>query len=184
MTVGIALLLKGSSADLSATLHAIELAKRTTGVVHAVFVGNQVALERGKREDAGWAEQFVALVRWLGDVEQVSVHIHLLESLADDLLVRFCCTYRIFCLVLGAGNREAIIRKTAWFEQLRRQIAKEQKWFLPTLWSVIIEPWEEPVFEQIINRMKKGGWGTAAISRLAGCLRHSLPQVTHSKETT
>ncbi len=174
MTLGIALLLKGSSADLSATLQAFELAKRTTGVVHAVFVGKRAAKGKGGCEGAGCAEQFMALTRWLGDVEQVSVHIHMLESLADDLLVRFCCTYRIFCLLLPVGDRSAIVRKNAWFERLRRRIAKERNWFLPALWSVIIEPWDEPVFEHVVNRMKKGAWGAAAVSSLAGSLRSGL----------
>ncbi|MFH1019136.1 MAG: hypothetical protein V1782_00785 [Pseudomonadota bacterium] len=37
MEAGIALLLTGACADLPAVVHAIDLAKRTTGIVHAVF---------------------------------------------------------------------------------------------------------------------------------------------------
>lgn len=188
MPLGIALLLKGSSADLSATLHAIELAKRTTGIVHAVFVEKRgetatgaVHAEARGRENRRRIEQFVALTRWLGDAERVSIHIHTLESPADDLLVRFCCTYRIFCLVLGAGDRAATERKAAWFERLRRRLSGERDWFLPAPWSVIIEPWEEPVFEQVINRLKKGTWSTAAIRSLAGGLRSGLPQFNSSE---
>lgn len=184
MTPGIALLLKGSSADLSATLHAIELAKRTTGIVHAVFVEKKEEAGRvaaKARESGRRTEQFMALARWLGDAERVIVHIHKLESLADDLLVRFCCANRIFCLVLGAGDRAATERKAAWFERFRRRISGEQDWFLPAPWSVIIEPWEEPVFEQVINRLKKGAWSTAAISSLAGSLRPGLPQFNRNE---
>lgn len=182
MTSGIALLLNGSMADLSATVHAIALAKRTASVVHAVFVETdgrgQNAGGEGDRPDGletgGRAAQFIALACWLGDVEQVRVHVHTLESWADELLVRFCSTYRIFCLVLGARDREAIVRKAAWFERFRRRIAGERDWFLPLPWSVIIAPWEKPVFEQMLNRLKQGAWSTAAIKRLAGSLQPGL----------
>lgn len=180
MTTGIALLLKGSGADLSATLHAIELAKRTTGLVHAVFVGKRLAKERNAASDqAGGYERaggVIKLLRWLGDVEQVNVHIHMVESLTDDLLVRFCCTYRIFCLVLGAADRNAMARKAVWFNRLQRRLSGERAWFLPVPWSVIIEPWGKPVFEQVINRLKKGTGSTAAVSNLTGSLRHGLSE--------
>ena len=107
MNSGIALLLRGSSADLSAALHSIELARRTTGVVHAVFLEQG---QQGQRNDAGeerqteqqgWKGQLAALAGLFGGAEKVTVHIHLLESLADEPLLRFLCEYRIFCLILG-----------------------------------------------------------------------------------
>ncbi|MDP3694707.1 MAG: hypothetical protein Q8R42_01180, partial [Desulfocapsaceae bacterium] len=128
MKTGVALLLRGSPADLSATLHAIELAKRTTGIVHAVFM-EQGGTHKGKdpgreteNDTQPLAGQFIALANWLGDVAEVTVHIHRLESMADDLLVRFLCNYRIFYLILGAEDRSSLKRKTAWIARLRRRL--------------------------------------------------------------
>ncbi|MGV1100534.1 hypothetical protein ACUUL3_14155 [Thiovibrio sp. JS02] len=149
MNLGIALLLRGSSADLSAALHSIELARRTTGVVHAVFLeqGQQGQKtdpgEEGKTVKQGWKGQLAALAGLFGDAEEVTVHIHLLESLADEPLLRFLCEYRIFCLILGAGDQSSVKRKTAWLKRLRRRLSGRRDCFLPPLWSVIIKPRDE-----------------------------------------
>ena len=71
MKTGVALLLRGSPADLSATLHAIELAKRTTGIVHAVFMeqgGTHKGTDPGRETENNTQPltgQFIALASWL-----------------------------------------------------------------------------------------------------------------------
>jgi hypothetical protein len=157
MSLGIALLLMGSSADISAALQSIELAKRTTGVVHAVFVESgwvdkgASPGEEMERQGPTSAKRLMALVNGLGDLEEVAIYSHLLESLADELLIRFVCEYRIHCLILGVENQEEVKQRSAWVEKIRRRLARERNCFLPHLWSVIIRPWERAVFEQIVN---------------------------------
>lgn len=174
MDSGIALLLGGSCADLSATLHAVELAKRTTAIVHVVFTDSGEAETRpgpgGKAEDKRryTAGELIALARWLGDVEAVTIHIHRLDSLADGLVARFIREYRIFCLIVGAGNQGAAKRHNTWVEKLRRHLAAESRGLAPSLWSVVMEPWDEPMFERIIARFKLAGWSMAAIATFTG----------------
>lgn len=189
MNVGIALLLRGSPADLSATIHAIELAKRTTGVVHAVFM-EQGGADKGK--DPGEETEYdtqtlngqlIALASWLGDVEEVSIHIHRLESMADELLVQFFCEYRIFCLILGATDRSALKRKTAWIERLRRRLSDRKDCFLLHLWSVIIPPWDDLTFAHIIAGFTRAAWSTSAIEMLTSSLRNGLKGFDNIKKT-
>ncbi|MDO9041002.1 MAG: hypothetical protein Q7U64_01495 [Desulfocapsaceae bacterium] len=189
MKTGVALLLRGSPADLSATLHAIELAKRTTGIVHAVFM-EQGGKHKGKdpgreteNDTQPLAGQFIALANWLGDVAEVTVHIHRLESMADDLLVRFLCNYRIFYLILGAEDRSSLKRKTAWIARLRRRLDEQDDCFLPQLWSVIIQPWNDLVFARIIAGFKRAAWSTSAIEILISSLQNGLKESSTEKES-
>ena len=189
MKTGVALLLRGSPADLSATLHAIELAKRTTGIVHAVFM-EQGGTHKGKdpgreteNDTQPLAGQFIALASWLGDVAEVTVHIHRLESMADELLVRFLCNYRIFCLILGAEDRSSLKRKTAWIERLRRRLGEKEDCFLPQLWSVIIQPWDDLVFARIIAGFTRAAWSTSAIEILISSLQNGLKGSSTEKES-
>jgi hypothetical protein len=188
MKTGIALLLRGSPADLSATLHTIELAKRTTGIVHAVFM-EQRGTNKGKNpgekrehDTQTLTEQFIALISWLGDRAEVTVHIHRLESMADELLVRFLCKYRIFCLILGVEDRSSQKRKTAWIARLRRRLCEKGDCFLPQLWSMIIPPWDDVVFARIISGFKRTAWSTAAIEILISSLQHGLEKCCTEKE--
>ena len=189
MKTGVALLLRGSPADLSATLHAIELAKRTTGIMHAVFM-EQGGKHKGKdpgreteNDTQPLAGQFIALANWLGDVAEVTVHIHRLESMADDLLVRFLCNYRIFYLILGAEDRSSLKRKTAWIARLRRRLDEKDDCFLPQLWSVIIQPWDDLVFARIIAGFKRAAWSTSAIEILISSLQNGLKGSSTEKES-
>ena len=180
MKTGVALLLRGSPADLSATLHAIELAKRTTGIVHAVFMeqGGIHKKKDSERETENNPQpltgQFIALASWLGDVAEVTVHIHRLESMADELLIRFFCNYRIFCLILGAEDRSSLKRKTAWIARLRRRLGEREDCFLPQLWSVIIPPWDDLEFARIISGFTRATWSTSAIEILISSLQNGL----------
>jgi len=189
MKTGIALLLRGSPADLSATLHAIELAKRTTGIVHAVFMV-QGGTNKGKNPERQTendpqtlAGQFIALASWLGDAAEVTVHIHRLESLADELLVRFLCEYRIFCLILGAEDRSSQKRKTAWIARLQRRLGERGDCFLPQLWSVIIPPGDDLVFARIIAGFTQATWSTSAIEMLISSLQNGLKGCYTEKES-
>ena len=188
MNVGIALLLRGSSADLSAALHSIELAKRTTREVHAVLLQRR---EDGRSKEAGeegehgrhsWNGQFTALAGLLGDAAEITVHIHLLDSLADEQLLRFLCEYRIFCLIQGARDRRAARRKNAWVDRLRQRLAGLQDCFLPPLWSVIIEPWDDPAFETHLTGFTRATWSTTAMKMLAGSLRNGLNGLNNTRK--
>ena len=189
MKTGIALLLWGSPADLSATLHAIELAKRTTGIVHAVFM-EQGGIRKGKNPGEGakedtqsLTEQFIALASWLGDVAGVAVHIHRLEGIADELLVRFLCEYQIFCLILGAYDRGSLRRKNAWIAGLRQRLGEQGDCFIPQLWSVIIPPWDDLVFARIIAGFTRAAWSTSAIEILISSLQNGLKGSSTEKDS-
>ena len=176
MNLGIALLLRGSPADLSATLHTIELAKRTTGAVHAVFMepGGAGPGEGGEGDSRTLAGQFIALASWLGDAAGVAIHFHRLESRTDALLLRFLCEYRIFCLVLGADGPRSLKRESAWVARLRHRLAEKEGCFLPHLWSVIIPPWDDHAITRIMAGFSRPAWGTNPIEILAGSLRNDL----------
>lgn len=152
MEAGIALLLTGSSADLSATIHAIELARRTTGIVHAVGkkgmqIGGRRSVAREKQQ------QLVSLATRLGDQEGVRIHTHILERLTGEPLIRFLCAHRIFCLVLGVNDRKGFERKSVWVNLLRRQLQTSEKWYLPDLWSAIMTPWDASTLELAISEI-------------------------------
>lgn len=176
MNLGIALLLRGSSADLSATLYAIELAKRTSGIVHAVFMQQREVDpgEETEKDTRSGTDQLIQLVRLLGDAEDITIHIHMLEGLSDEVLVRFVCEHRIFCLILGARSQGAANRKNAWVARLRRRLSRTDDCFLPPLWSVVIKPWDDPFFEDRISGFSRSAWSATAIRLLAGSLRNDL----------
>lgn len=183
MIGGIALLLRGSPVDLSATFRAIELAKRTTGTVHAVLV-QQEGADTGKDfgEEANsevgiQAGQFVALAGWLGDVEGVAIHIHRLDSSADEQLIQFLCEYRIFCLVLGVESQRLLRQKTLWVAQLRRLLIKKVDCFCPRLWSVIIPPGNEKEYAELLDRCAQAVGSVSAIGTLVDNLRNGLKRL-------
>ncbi len=152
MEAGIALLLTGSSADLSATVHAVELAQRTNGILHAVYKADR----KGERKRAGareTQEQFVALATRLGSQAGVGIYTHILERLTGEPLIRFLCAHRIFCLVLGVNDKKEFERKTAWVNLLRNQLQTNKNWYLPALWSVIMTPWDASTLEHAISEV-------------------------------
>lgn len=170
MEAGIALLLTGACADLPAVVHAIDLAKRTTGIVHAVFRAERNADKKSKvfGETRG---EIISLATGLGSQEGVSIHTHILERLSGEPLVRFLCAQRIFCLVLGVSDQQAFTRKTAWIDLLRTQLAARNNWYLPVLWSVVVTPWDDPSLERIITRCKQSAPGSAVMEMLIDSLR-------------
>jgi len=141
MKSGIALLLTGASVDLTATIHAVELARRTTGILHTVskasrkYDGKSSSLEET-------SEQYVSLATRIGNQQGVRTHTHILERLTGQPLIRFLCAQRIFCLVLGVNDRKGFERKTVWVNLLRKQLQTSVNWYLPDLWSVIMTPWD------------------------------------------
>jgi hypothetical protein len=152
MEAGIALLLTGASADLSATIHAVELARRTTGILHAIC-------KRGRRDGGKRAaaketpEQLVSLAIRLCNQEGVRIHTHILERLTGEPLIRFLCAHRIFCLVLGVNDRQGFMRKGVWVNLLRQQLKDNENWYLPDLWSAIITPWDASTIELAISEI-------------------------------
>jgi hypothetical protein len=191
MKSGIALLLRGSSADLSATFYAIELARRTSRVVHAVFMerdGERPHTEMLSREEKEndaqiCTQQFISLAHWLGDVEEVAVHIHMLESPAFDTVVRFICEYRIFCLILAAECQGRVEETAEWIERIRCRLTGETDCFLPPLWSLIIKPWDDPALQHIINGYKQAAWSRFSIEMLACSLRNGSKGCDHIMES-
>ena len=170
MEAGIALLLTGACADLPAVVHAIDLAKRTTGIVHAVFRAERKADKKNKAfgETRG---DLISLATALGHQEGVSIHTHILERMEGEPLLRFLCTQRIFCLVLGVGDQQAFARKSAWVDLLRKQLVARDNWYLPVFWSVIITPWDDPALEHIIARCKQLAPRSSVVGMLIDSLR-------------
>lgn len=170
MEAGIALLLTGACADLPAVVHAIDLAKRTTGIVHAVFRTERKADRKSKAfgETRG---EIISLATGLGSQEGVSIHTHILERLSGEPLVRFLCAQRIFCLVLGVVDQQAFTRKTTWIDLLRKQLVARDNWYLPVFWSVIITPWDDPALERIITRCKQSAPSSSVMAMLIDSLR-------------
>ncbi|HIJ89975.1 MAG: hypothetical protein OEV89_04340 [Desulfobulbaceae bacterium] len=152
MKAGIALLLTGATVDLSATVHAVELARRTTGILHAVC---QADSKSGRKSSSAreTQEQFVSLATRLSGQEGVRIQTHILERLTGDPLIRFLCAHRIFCLVLGVNDRNGFERKTVWVNLLRKQLQSSDNWYLPDLWSVIMTPWDASTLERAISEV-------------------------------
>jgi hypothetical protein len=159
MRLGIALLLGGSFADLAASIQAVEFGKRTNGAVHAIFLGNDSRQEDafGSRFAAKYAtpcgNELLGLTTWLGSVEGVPVQSHVLENADDGALIEFLCVHRVFCLIAGARDQAALKDKKAWVERLRGQLAREISWYLPSLWSIIMEPWDDATLAQVIAQL-------------------------------
>jgi len=152
MEAGIALLLTGASADLSATIHAVELARRTTRILHAVCKADRTA--DGKRSAARERqEEFVSLATKLANQEGVRIHTHILERLTGEPLIRFLCANRIFGLVLGVKDRKGFERKTVWVNLLRKQLQASENWYLPDLWSVVMMPWDASTLEHAVSKI-------------------------------
>lgn len=170
MEAGIALLLTGVCADLPAVVHAIDLAKRTTGIVHVVFRAEQ-KVARKSRAFAETRGEFISLATRLGSQEGVSIHTHILERMAGEPLLRFLCTQRIFCLVLGVGDQQAFARKTAWVDLLRKQLVARDNWYLPVFWSVIVTPWDDPALAHLIGRCKQLAPSSSVVGMLIDSLR-------------
>lgn len=149
MEAGIALLLTGAVADPSAVVHAVELARRTTGILHTAYKAERKAERKGE-EASETQKQAVSLLSTLGDQAGVRIHTHILERLTGEPLIRFLCAHRIFCLVLGVTDRKGLKRKSAWVNLLRKQLQTEKNWYLPVLWSVIMTPWDASTLECVI----------------------------------
>ncbi len=149
MEAGIALLLTGAVADPSAVVHAVELARRTTGILHTACKAERKAERKGE-EASETQKQAVSLLSTLGDQAGVRIHTHILERLTGEPLIRFLCAHRIFCLVLGVTDRKGLKRKSAWVNQLRKQLQTEKNWYLPVLWSVIMTPWDASTLEYVV----------------------------------
>jgi hypothetical protein len=152
MQAGIALLLTGASADLSAIVHAVELARRTTGILHAVYRAERKA-ERKRASAQETQEHPVSLATRLGNQAGVGIHPHILERLSGEPLIRFLCAQRIFCLVLGVNDRKEFERKNAWVNLLRKQLQTDKNWYLPALWSVIMTPWDASTLAHAISEV-------------------------------
>ena len=154
MEAGIALILTGAYADLSATVHAVELARRTTGILHVVCKANRKG--GGKRPLAGETqEQAISLAARLGNQAGIRIHTHILERLTGAPLVRFLCAQRIFCLVLGVNDQKALERKTSLLNLLRHQLQASENWYLPNLWSVVMTPWDAATLERAISEVNR-----------------------------
>lgn len=153
MEAGIALLLTGASVDLSATIHAVALARRTTGILHAVCKEDRRSADRKSSAAREKQEQLVSLATRLGSQEGVKIHTHILEKLTGEPLIRFLCAHRIFCLVLGVNDRKGWERKTLWLNLLRKQLQSSENWYLPDLWSAIMTPWDASTLERAISEV-------------------------------
>ncbi|MDH5298580.1 MAG: hypothetical protein OEV91_06135 [Desulfobulbaceae bacterium] len=145
---GIAVLIKGEATDLSATLHAVELAKRTLAVIHAVVVEPA----NGTKMQQRWREPLL-LAAWLAQAEGVDIRFHTLPKGDDDQLLAFCRGHRIFCLIIGAGTRPAMQRKTRWVEELRRKLVDDAHCYRRSFWVLVAEPWDDSTFERIARHL-------------------------------
>lgn len=170
MEAGIALLLTGSCVDLPAIVHAIALAKRTTGIIHAVYRAERQA-GRNSTVVGKTRGDLISLATGLGSQEGVSIHTHILERLTGEPLVRFLCAQRIFCLVLGVGDRQALARKTAWIDLLRKQLAARADWYQSALWSVVTTPWDDPALERLIDHCNQSAPSGSVLEMLMDMLR-------------
>jgi hypothetical protein len=165
MQLGIALLLWDASPDLAATVHAIELAKRTGGIVHAIFAGagdqrrnSSKTKEAQQNSRSTSIAQIISLATWWSEKQGVKVHLHMLDSLSDAALLRLCGAYRIYCLVTGVSSRHSLKREVMRVARLRRRLAAPGNSDNPILWSVIIRAWHDFAFEPIVSRFEKVVW--------------------------
>ena len=179
MQPGIALLLRDACPDLAATVHAIELAKRTGGVVHAIFTGEncQDGMGKGGKEAINydnttfWA-RILSLATWWSEKSGVKLHLHLLEDFADASLLRLCRAYSIFCLVTGVGNRHGMKREASRVVRLRKRLAAEDAYSNQVFWSVIIPAWHDFAFESVITRFEKVVWQDSTACSGISSVRH------------
>ena len=157
---GIAILIKGGSADLLASLHAIELAKRTTNVVHAVVVGvdgennpNGGARSRNGGNRDHRIREPLLLAAWLGRAEGVKVSYHTLIDATEEELLSFFRAHRIFCLIIGAPTQLAMQRESRWVEDLRSKLVNDANWYLRSFWVLVTEPWSNTVFDRVVEQL-------------------------------
>jgi hypothetical protein len=165
MQAGIALLLRDAGPDLAATVHAIELADRTGGAVHAIFTdvrrqeGSEACSREGETENkATLYARIISLANWWGEKKGVRIHLHLLENLSDASLYRLCLAYRISCLVSGVDNRNDMKREELRVVRLRKRMAVEETRSNHILWSFIIPTWQDFAFKSVITHFEKAVW--------------------------
>ncbi len=177
MRLGIALFMGGSFADLTASIQAIEFGKRTNSFVHAVFLGNDVCHEEGlegrsaTHQPGTGSTEIIGLITWLGSIEGVPVQSHVMEGATDKALIEFLCVHRVFCLIAGARDNAALRDKRAWANSLREQLAKENRWYLPSFWSIIMEPWDDKTLTRVIAQLEQN----AVVQQGASCRVRPLP---------
>lgn len=161
---GIAVLLKGDSVDLFASLHAIELAKRTGKIIHAVVIGRNGENVSGGTVAKGVVdnrfEDPILFATWLGQVEEVEIRWHTLLDATDDELIGFFRTCRIFCLIAGAKSKKAMQRKTRWLEELRGKLINDVHWYPQAFWVLVTGPWDNTMFERVVRKLSSRGSGT------------------------
>lgn len=157
---GIAILIRGDSADLMASLHAIELAKRTTNVVHAVIIGmdGESTPTGGSRSRAGGNRDHrirepLLLAAWLGRAEGVKVSYHTLIDATEEELLSFFRAHRIFCLIIGAPTQLALQRESRWAEDLRSKLVNDAHWYLRSFWVLVTAPWNNTVFDRVVQQL-------------------------------
>ncbi len=151
MENGIAILIKGDSADLQASLHAIELATRTTKVVHAVLFGMDEKSGDGNRDNR-FRDPLLNAV-WLGQARGVTVHCHTLTHASHEELLAFFRANRIFCLIIGAQSPPAERQEVQWVEELRRKLESDAHWYLHTFWVLVTKPWDNTAFERVVRQL-------------------------------
>lgn len=156
---GIAVLLMGDSSDLSASLHAVELAKRTGKVVHAVFIGKSGVDAKCVVDNR--THDPVILAAWLGQAEELPIRWHTLTDATDEALIGFFRTHRIFCLISGAESRKAKLRKTRWLEEMRGRLFNDAHWYTRAFWVLVTEPWDNKRFERVIRQLSSRELGAA-----------------------
>lgn len=157
---GIAVLIKGDSADLFASLHAIELAKRTGKIVHAVVIGRDGGTVSGG-PGAKNVQDPILLAAWLGQAEGLQIRWHTLLDAADEELLGFFRAHRIFCLIAGARSKAAMERKTRWLEELRGKLLNDAHWYPSAFWVLVTEPWDNEMFDRVVQQLSSRESGTA-----------------------
>ena len=152
---GIALLIRGNSGDFLASLHAIELAKRTGKILHAVIIGRN---GESLADDVDCCDDPMLLAAWVGRAEGLRIRWHTLLDAADDELLGFFRTYRIFCLVVGARSKKAMRRKIRWIDELRGKLLSDARWFSRAFWVLVAEPCDFTMFERVgLQLSSRGG---------------------------
>ena len=160
---GIAVLLTGDSADLFASLHAIELAKRTGKIVHAVILGRDKGLASGGAGGKN-VQDPILLAAWLGQAEGLQIRWHTLLDATDEELLAFFRTHRIFCLIAGARSKTAMQRKTRWLEELRGKLLNDAHWYPSAFWVLVTEPWDNEMFDRVVQQLSSRESGTTEMA--------------------
>jgi len=156
MAKGIALLLQGTTADLSATLYAVSLAARVAGKIHAgLFLPGKggSTLRQGK--------ELLALVVKLSQARAIPFEVHDLSAGGEPELLGFLERCRIGCLVLGVSGRRDRQRKTEWVERLRQAMTAKGRGKQTGFWTVLVDPWGREIALTVLERLleEQGGGG-------------------------